>query len=578
MSGIAGYVGDAAPGAVERMLGPIGYRGDQQAVWTGAGAGLGVRWWSGRPFKTQGVYEADGRIVVCAGSLVPAVENPAAELLRRLDTGDLGDLDGAFAAAVFDTRARTLTLIRDPFGVRSLYVVEHGGTFWFATELKQLLAVEGLPVELDLRAIHAWLTFSFVPGEAVPIRGVRRLLPGTVLTRGTSTTTRAYADLREQVDPELADQAVAARTIFRLGRRATRRRVHGEERVGLALSGGLDSAAIAVWLQQVGVAFTPFHLDFGDTSVDRESADEVAGALGLTLRRVPVDAARVEAVLDDLVWKLDLPFGDAVTGPQYLLAQAGRAEGLATLFNGEGGDQLFGGWTSKPMVAAALYGGVVDEETPEEQYLRAYHRFYGLEDELYTPAFRAEVGPAGQRRALLAPYLSGDGALMSRVRITDIRLKGSQNILPRAERAANAFALDARMPLFDRALANASFALPLNLKLHGACEKYVLKLAMQRHLPESVVWRRKFGMSVPLTDWLIGPRGSPARTPFADRLDALLDAVRARGLFQVDYVARLRSGQDEPTVTRRRRVGEKLWALLMIEAWMQRFVDRRGAA
>src|SRR5206468_442209 len=115
-------------------------------------------------------------------------------------------------------------------------------------------------------------------------------------------------------------------------------------------------------------------------------------------------------------------------------------------------DQLFGGWTSKPMISAQLYAGLYGEDSREEIYLRSYHRFYGREEQLYTPEFRARVGAPGQRRALLQPHLDGAAAatFLNRVRLTDIALKGSQNILPRMERLSNAWGLDARVPLFDR--------------------------------------------------------------------------------------------------------------------------------
>lgn len=108
-------------------------------------------------------------------------------------------------------------------------------------------------------------------------------------------------------------------------------------------------------------------------------------------------------VLLDLVWKLDLPFGDPVTGPQYLLGRTARQAGLEVVFNGEGGDQLFGGWTSKPMVSAQIYADLYGDDSRAESYLRSYHRFYGLEQQLYTPEFRPAVGGPGQRRACSSP-------------------------------------------------------------------------------------------------------------------------------------------------------------------------------
>src|SRR5438552_2017595 len=117
-------------------------------------------------------------LAASAGTFAPPVPSPAEALPGLLARGveRLAELDGAFAGAWWDGQRRRLTLVRDPFGVRSLYYLEHGGVFYFASELKQLLAIPGLAIEVDPVALHKYLTFSFVPGEDAPIRGVRRLL------------------------------------------------------------------------------------------------------------------------------------------------------------------------------------------------------------------------------------------------------------------------------------------------------------------------------------------------------------------------------------------------------------------
>jgi asparagine synthase (glutamine-hydrolysing) len=557
------------------MLAAIEYRGDRHDVVSAPGVSLGYRWWSGRPGKSPGIHREGDHVVACAGTFAPPVDSPAAALRNRLGPGPEGldTLDGAFGAAWWDGARQCLTLIRDPFGVRSLYYTEHNGVFYFASELKQLLAIPTLPVEVDPAALHKYLTFSFVPGEDVPIRGIRRLLPGHVAEYvAGQLASKPYFRLREEIDPGLADRKVATRHIRARCREAIGRRLNGESEVAVFLSGGIDSSGVTLWLTETGVKVRAFSLDFGHRSVEKSQAQVVADQLRVPLQFVPVDGGDIATILPDLVWKLDLPFGDPVTGPQYLLARTARDAGFSAVFNGEGGDQLFGGWTSKPMVSAELYAGLYGDDTREELYLRSYHRFYGLEDQLYTPEFRARVGGPGQRRALLMPYLRGDqaGTFLNRVRLADISLKGSQNILPRAERMANGHALDLRVPLFDRALAEASFHLPPQLKLHGAVEKYILKRVLQRHFPREIVWRRKYGMSVPVTDWVLGP--------LAPLMEELLGspALKRRGLFRADYVERLRRGQNDARETRRRRIGERLWALTMLEAWMRVFVDGRG--
>jgi asparagine synthase (glutamine-hydrolysing) len=561
------------------MLGAIAYRGDQNDIESRPHVALGYRCFRGRPHKAAGILRDETTLVACAGAFAPPVESPTAWLREQLADGapDLSAIDGAFAFAHWNDRARVLTLGRDPFGVRSLYYVEHQGTFYFATELKQLLAIPGLPVEPDPSAIHKYLTFSFAPGEAVPILGIKRVLPGHTLRFAEGKISSApYFRLTEKIEERLRDTKVAVRATRRALREAVEKRLYGETDVGIFLSGGLDSSSVALWLKDAGAKPHAFSLDFGEASVEREQATEVAKALGIEQTWVPVTSKDIAQGFDDAVYKLDLPFGDPVTMPQYLLGKAARDAGLAAVFNGEGGDQLFGGWTNKPMIAAEVYGGLYesDAESREEAYLHSYHRFYGLEGSLYTPEFQARVGPPGQRRALLRPYLEeGEGSLLHRVRLADISLKGSQNILPRAERMANAWGVDVRTPLFDRRLAKLAFRLPPEMKLHGACEKYVLKLAVQNRLPEAIVWRKKFGMSVPITDFVSAP-------PLAEIVEDLLgDArVRTRGFFRPEFVKSLRAGEAVPGDTRRRRVGERVWTLVMLEAWLRRFIDRRGAA
>jgi asparagine synthase (glutamine-hydrolysing) len=582
MSGLCGWVGEAPPDLLERMLARIDYRGDRQDVWQDQRAGLGYRWWGGRPGKAEGIWSEGDHTeavtlrsrVVCCGTLAPPSDSPAASVRQTLEGNDLSKLDGAFAAAWWD--GSKLTLARDPFGVRSVYYITlPNGTLVFASELKQLLAVPEVEARIHYPALHKYLTFSFVPGVDAPVAGVKRVPPGHLLTfQDGSISVRPYFELREEINPRLEEQARAVRFVRKRCQQAVASRLTGDEKVGLYLSGGLDSSAVAFWLKRAKQNVLAFSLDLGETSVEKTEASEVARHLEIPLTFVPAKGEDVAKIFWDLVWRLDMPFGDAVTGPQYLLGQAARQAGLDVVFNGEGGDQLFGGWTSKPMVAGALYSGLYGEpETLEELYLKSYHKFYSLEEELYSSDLQAQVGGPGQRRAILEPYLGTDQAesFLNRVRLADVWLKGALNILPRAERLTNGWGLDLRVPLFDRALAEASFALPPTLKMKGATEKYVLKLLLQNALPEEIVWRKKSGMSVPITDWCMGP--------LKELLSDLLgpESLARRGLFNPAFVGQLLEGQDTPNEVRRRRVGEKLWALAIVEGWMRVFVDGRGA-
>ncbi len=564
---------------MKTMLARVQYRGDASEVKQGPGITLGIHNWANR--DDGEIIDDRGGMLAHAGLVISPSGNSLKGLRAALETPETTkELDGAFAVAWADEEGKRLRLLRDPFGVRSLYYFVGKSAVYFASELKQLLAAPECTRKIDLSAIHKYLTFSFVPGEAVPIQGVKRVLPGHIatFTELAAPKSAPYFVLEEKEDERYRDKTTAVEAFREVAKAGVTARVAHKEPIGLYLSGGLDSAAMAVWLKSRETKTTLFTLDFGEKSVELEESKAVAKTVDFPHVLVPMNGKELAGRMPDLAAKLDLPFGDIVTGPQLMLGLAAKERGIVHVTNGEGGDQLFGGWTNKPMIAAEIFGGIAStgetEESREETYLRSYHRFYGVEDALYSDTFRDAVGGPGQRRAHLAPYLSGERgeSFLNRVRLADIALKGSQNILPRAERIAAGLGLTVSMPMFDRKLAEFSFHLPSEMKLNGACEKFVLKIAMQGRLPEDIVWRKKSGMSVPMTDWLQGPLKDVLEEYAGDK------AITARGWFKKDYVAKLREGKDQPGETRRRRVGEKLWALIMLEAWVRHVVEAKEGA
>src|SRR5437867_1778502 len=126
MSGICGFAGAGDPAVIEAMLAAVEYRGDRNDIVALPGVSLGYRWWSGRPGKSPGIHRDGAHLVACAGAFAPPAPSPAAALRSRLAPGSdgLDTLDGAFAAAWWDGDRQRLTLVRDPFGVRSLYYAE----------------------------------------------------------------------------------------------------------------------------------------------------------------------------------------------------------------------------------------------------------------------------------------------------------------------------------------------------------------------------------------------------------------------------------------------------------------------
>jgi asparagine synthase (glutamine-hydrolysing) len=401
-----------------------------------------------------------------------------------------------------------------------------------------------------------------VPTPLTIIDGIDKLPTGSRTRFWASGEERSdrSANWREHEHQNL-DQEEAIITLRGLLRDSVARRLGNEREVGVFLSGGLDSSLIAALLVDLGVKVHLYTLDFGPPfDVELPVAKQVAAHLGQELNIVPAHPAQIEAALVPTAAALSQPFGDGVTVPIFLLGQeaAGR---VGTIFNGEGGDQLFGGWTSKPMIAAELYGG--NGYDREQAYLNTYHRFFGLTEQMYTKRAQSVAGPADPghwiRDALNA---EGFSTLLHRLRAVNLWLKGAQNILPRATQLADAHGLRVRSPFFDRALTEWTFGLPSELLLQGACEKYLLKKAAEPYLPPDVVWREKRGMGVPTTQWCLGPLKREVRR----RLSS--GRLKRDGWFNPTAIKELRRGNDEPGEFRYRRVGEKLWALLMLHTWL----------
>lgn len=477
--------------------------------------------------------------------------------------------EGHFALVQWQTALQQLTLTVDPFGSWPWFYTQVGERFYFATEFKLLRQIPGLSLALNFEALHQYLVFSFLPGKDTPLKQVHRLMGGQTLRwqdGHLNLHTQPPGQTAVQSPPKSLDENRLA--FSHAVERAVAERITPAQIPALYLSGGLDSSAVGVWLRQSGLHPVALSLDFGKFDTELPLATQVAQHLA-----VPLVAIRVKPPsrhdLRQLAWDLDLPYGDPVTWPQLCLARHARKRGFTDVFNGEGGDQLFGGWSNKPLIAAQVYAPA---QNPIEQYLHAYHRFYRHEQQFFSRDFLAELS-GSQPHPFLEPFL-GDGSrqpFLHQLRMVDLYLKGCCNILPRALHIANSQGLAVHMPLFDRQLSQWALSLAPELKLQGAEEKYLLKWLLQSALPDNILYRRKAGMNAPANAWMTSWRGKSISRALFNR-----HAVTQRGLFRYEALKGLLKGENHPAETRKRRIGEKWWTLVMLATWLEVFVDGNG--
>ncbi|MBL9086442.1 MAG: asparagine synthase (glutamine-hydrolyzing), partial [Planctomycetia bacterium] len=384
MCGIAGIVGPgvgtpADRADLARMLDRLVHRGpDDGHVVAAPDALLGARRLAivGGPDGRQPMEDARGPVVVALNgelyghaTLRRDLEARGERFTTTTDTevllkhvlldGEacLPRLEGMFAFAAWDGRTRTLLLARDRLGEKPLVWFAARDRIVFASELAALLAHPDAPRVLSADAVARYLVHRFVPAPLTPWAGVHRLPPAHVLVaRDGRVEVRPWWTLPAPGTARparLPSRREAAAEVRALVEQAVASRRRADVPVGVGLSGGLDSAAIAAFARRDGPVPT-FTLRPADRDFDEgDAARATARALGTEHHEVPVDAAALAAGFDEVFASIDEPIGDPSLVPTLLLARAARAR-VKVVLSGEGADELFGGYPT--YVGARLAG------------------------------------------------------------------------------------------------------------------------------------------------------------------------------------------------------------------------------
>jgi len=593
MGSICGYCGTGNDQLVEQMLGRLEHRGPSgQATWSNPRIGLGCnseRTDLGYP-NYQVATSRDGNVTCVLDGYLFNQQQLAADLaeqgieLEKQDPAQIAAnwfmlegtdcftrFDGAFTLALVS--GDELLLVRDALGERPLYYcTQSWETILFASEIKAFLANDQFQCDSNPEALNRLLVFSFLPGEETMFRGVRELLPGHFIrwTPSGLSPQQQYWDLQENITDH--DEEYYVDRMRELTYDAVRKRLVVDGPVGAFLSGGLDSSAVVAILADLGVETKTYSIGFG-AGLPNELmyARLVAEHWDLEHQIMHVEPKMFLDLLPNIIWNLDDPLCDCIVVPNYLLAsQAGKDVKL--LFNGEGGDPLFGGPKNKFMIIHNWYKQLTGEDTTQA-YLSSYHKFYDYMSDVYRGKFRKQLVGDKDLESFVRPVFEGEHprSFLNKLMYLNTKLKGGQNILVKVDKMLSAHALPAMSPLFDRTVAEFSFTMPTHLKRQRDVEKYVFKKSIDDKLPTPVVYRKKAGMGVPLNYWFL-------RTELRGYAHDLLlsKRCRERGIFSQKLIRRLLKGQMPKNAIGQNRSGEMLWMMMAVELWHQVFIDQRG--
>ena len=620
MSGIFGMVGaggDEAP-RIARMAEALVHRGpDDLGTYVGRGAALGCQLLRtrGPAEERQPVSNEAGEIhAVLDGGIYngaalrqeleregrPVRAHSDAELLIRLyeqdGEGCVARMRGMFAFAIWDQRRGRLVLARDHLGEKPLFYVQGAGGFYFASEMKALLAAGLFTPEMDLESLDRYLSMRFVPGSGTILRGVKKLPPAhaLVLEGGRATVSRywrlSFADkLRLSHDAYIdsLDEKLEA---------AVRSQLAAEGETGAFLSGGLDSSLIVAMMARVVKEPVPtFSIGFAEKAFDEiPHARTVSQAFGTRQIETQADTDLIEA-LPAMIHALDEP-SDPVAVSFFAAARlAGKH--VKVVLGGDGGNELFAGsdryrgvllssyYSKVPaFVRGALVSPLIRLIPASFGYeslglkLRWFERMAGVgglgetlaeavaffrfsreeKRALLMPGIQARVDPEATAREISDLYYESDAEdPIERMLYTDFCTRLPEHLLMLVDRMGMAQSLEIRSPLVDRELVEHLARFPLSIKVRGQQARYIERRLAERLLPLSIARRKKRGFRFPLAYWF-----AVKLHPFLQRVFADSSLIED-GILDKTYVLRL---LDEH---RRRRVDHswKIWMLLNLEVW-----------
>jgi asparagine synthase (glutamine-hydrolysing) len=505
-------------------------------------------------------------------------------------------LRGMFALAIWDAPKQQLVLARDRFGIKPLAYRLDGGRLFFASELRAL--PEG---EIDFDALQAFLAFNSIPAPLTIWRGTRKLPAGHILqwTPGADPRIERYARPApveaEQVRTE-DSRALATELRERL-RDSVRAHLVADVRVGVLLSGGVDSGALAALAAlELSEPLHTFSIGFEDASFDElGDARKVATRYSTDHHELVIRPA-ADDLLRRVVSAFDEPFADSSALPTFLVSELAAGD-VKVALSGEGGDELFGGYHTyvadllaprlgplarrlRPLVESLPSSSArTSFDYKAKRFARAAHmapleRHHGWK-EIFSNDARAELVTAAAAstwdpvEVLRARYEETTGAEeLARLQDVDLGVYLVDDLLVKTDRASMAHSLEARVPYLDTVVADLAFALPTRLKVRGFSKKRLLRQAVAPLLPRSVVNGRKRGFSIPAAAWLRGDLQPVAR----EILSA--STLGQQGFFRPETVARL---LDEHT-SGREDLSRQLWGLLCFALWHEQAGRRTAIA
>ena len=487
---------------------------------------------AGYPFKTN----ADTELVL-------------AEVLAEGDAG-LAQLNGMFALCIWDDRDGSFMLARDRFGAKPLYVYEDDHCLAFASELRTLLGLPGLDLSLDAVGFQDYLSYRYNLAPHTFFARIRKLPAGSVL-QWSGQGAQARSSIRRFAELSFREPAVAlpesayTAELDRLLDQAVRSQLMGEVPIGVLLSGGLDSSAIASYVHRAGARLKAYSIGFPEVN-EFEFSRDVARQFDLDYVEVTMSRGELCAGMDAVIALLDEPIADPACFALSHLCLRIRDD-VTVVLSGEGGDEMFAGYGHHQL---ALQPGLDRNQV----FAHFFHQSANNTDANQWLCDKS-LPPQHLR---LRPHFDRADTPLNGMQGLEMHSWMPENLMMKADKVLMAHSLEGRFPFLDLPLYHFASDLPQSMKLpHAGSSKHVLRRLMADRLPRSVIERRKMGFTVPIGFML---------QPLQGRLQQAIEALRGQpvaDMLDLDAIAqalqRFYAGEPVPVF--------KMWNLAVLLLW-----------
>ena len=613
------------PRVLERMRDVITHRGpDEAGIFVDANIGLGHRRLSIVDVASghQPMTNEDGALQIIYNGEVYNHADYRDELEARghvyhthCDTetilhlyeehghGCVNYLRGMFAFAIWDGKKKELFIARDRLGVKPLYYFHaDDGSLYFGSEIKTIFQASDLKPEINFHALPDYLANHATSGEETLYHRVKRLLPGhTLVWRDGKVEIKKYWDVSfsKTADQTRSDKDFIAEW-YELFRTSVRLRLMADVPLGMFLSGGIDSSAIAAVMSgMVDEPIKTFSVAFAEREANELAyARIVAEAYKTNHHEVVVSPEEFFHALPKLVWHEDEPLAHPSSVALYFVSLL-ASQHVKVVLTGEGSDELLAGygryrktilnlslgkhyWNLTPNVVRGVVSSGIKGLPTSRMRQKLLRSFLGVAPDIESIYFdNFAVFPLAMQADLLSneaveqigridPYAGVRTALaetdahslLDRLLYTDIKTY-LHELLMKQDQMSMATSVESRVPFLDHKLVEFTCSLPERLKLRGGTTKYILRESMKGVLPEAILSRSKMGFPVPIAAWFRG-----AYRSVIDEY-VLSERAMSRALFNRDFVRDLvnrhQSGAENHD--------ERLWALVNFEIWQRQFFD-----